>query len=93
MDCEGCEYSLGEDIALEEPQFFQNVDQFPVEVHVSKTWLNTEYALHSLGLLFLYLETAGLLKRRVKKGCLLVPGLRACPVCFSLDYLLLSLPG
>ena len=60
MDCEGWEYSLGEDIALEDPQFFQSVDQFPAEVHVSQTWLDTEDALHSRGLLLLYLETAGL---------------------------------
>lgn len=60
MDCEGCEYSLGEDIVSEDPFFFQSVDQFPVEVHVSKTWLDTEDALHSLGLLYIFLESAGL---------------------------------
>jgi len=60
MDCEGCEYSLGEDIALEDPAFFTHVDQFAVEVHVSKHWLETQNALYSLGLLFYFLEEAGL---------------------------------
>jgi len=60
MDCEGYEYSLGEDIALEDPAFFTHVDQFAVEVHVSKHWLETQNALYSLGLLFHFLDEAGL---------------------------------
>jgi hypothetical protein len=60
MDCEGCEYSLGEDIALEDPSFFTHVDQFAVEVHVSKNWLETQDARYSLGLLYYFLDEAGL---------------------------------
>ena len=60
MDCEGCEYSLGVDIANEDPHFFHKVDQFAVEVHVSKKWLNDQATLHALGLLYEYLEEAGL---------------------------------
>jgi hypothetical protein len=60
MDCEGYEYSLGEDIALEDPSFFTHVDQFAVEIHVSKNWLETQDALYSLGLLYYFLEEAGL---------------------------------
>lgn len=60
MDCDGCEYSLGEDIATEDPSFFRKVDQFAVEVHLSKTWLDDPEALHSLGLLYGFLEEAGL---------------------------------
>lgn len=59
MDCEGCEYSLGEDIASENPDFFSHVDQFAVEVHVSRRWLNSTDTLHALGLLYLFLEGAG----------------------------------
>ena len=59
MDCEGCEYSLGEDIENEDPTFFEHIDQFAVEVHTSKKWLNSKDHLHALGLLFLYLERAG----------------------------------
>lgn len=59
MDCEGCEYSLGEDIMTEDPDFFSHVDQFAVEVHVSRRWLNSVDTLWSLGTLFQVLETAG----------------------------------
>ena len=80
MDCEGCEYALGEDIAIEDPDFFAHVDQFAVEVHVSKHWLDSVDALHALGMLYLFLEAAGLELQHAqvagcsphheKKGCL-----------------------
>jgi len=70
MDCEGCEYSLGEDIALEDPAFFRHVDQFAIEVHVSKTWLETQDALYSLGLIYFFLAEAGLkLQHAEIQGC------------------------
>ena len=40
--------------------FFTRVDPFVVEVHVSKHLLETQNALYSLGLLFYFLEEAGL---------------------------------
>ena len=54
--------SLGEDIdiATENSSFFHKVDQFAVEVHLSKTWLDNTAAWHSLGLLCGFLEEAGL---------------------------------
>jgi hypothetical protein len=70
MDCEGCEYSLGEDVQEEDPEFFRHVDQFAVEVHVSRHWLDSSDALHALGLLYLYLEAAGHeLQHALIKGC------------------------
>jgi hypothetical protein len=35
-DCEGCEYSLARDVLEEDPDFFQHIDQFTVEVHYSR---------------------------------------------------------
>lgn len=70
MDCEGCEYSLAEDVAVEDPHFFDHVDQFAIEVHVSKNWLHSEDALRSLGMLYRYLEDAGLeLQHAEVLGC------------------------
>ena len=37
MDCEGCEYKLFEDVMAHDPLFFTRVDQFAIEVHLSKT--------------------------------------------------------
>ena len=60
MDCEGCEYSLARDIEEENLQFFENVNQFAVEVHVSKRWMETsEYVLY-YGKLLYFLEQANL---------------------------------
>jgi hypothetical protein len=52
MDCEGCEYALARDIARMDADFFSKVDQFAIEVHVSKWWLKDELHLHYLGLLY-----------------------------------------
>ncbi|KAJ3053422.1 Methyltransferase-like protein 24 [Rhizophlyctis rosea] len=52
MDCEGCEYALPRDIAHEDPTFFSYLDQFAVEIHVSKAWIKTPEHVHYLGLLF-----------------------------------------
>ncbi|KAJ3056200.1 Methyltransferase-like protein 24 [Rhizophlyctis rosea] len=59
MDCEGCEYSLARDIAREDPTFFKNVDQFAVEVHISKNWIKTSTHVHYLGLLYHMLQHYG----------------------------------
>jgi len=37
MDCEGCEYALYDSVMQHDPSFFTRVDQFAVEVHLSKT--------------------------------------------------------
>lgn len=60
MDCEGCEYSLARDIEEENPNFFDNIDQFATEIHVAKYWINSEMHLLNMGKLFLLLEQAGL---------------------------------
>jgi len=41
MDCEGCEYSLGDDILNDDPEFFYNVNQFAVEIHIANKWIKT----------------------------------------------------
>ena len=37
MDCEGCEYALYDDVIQHDPSFFMRVDQFVIEVHLSKS--------------------------------------------------------
>lgn len=60
MDCEGCEYSLAQDVVMEDPSFFFKVDQLAIEMHMSKSWISTPEHLYSLGLLFSLLDSAGL---------------------------------
>jgi hypothetical protein len=60
MDCEGCEYSLAEDVQADDPEFFSKVDQFAVEVHWSRVWLKSVKEFHSIARLFELLEEAGL---------------------------------
>ena len=60
MDCEGCEYALGEDIEKENRDFFLNVDQFSVEVHTSKFWISTKRHIYYFAKLFYYLKKARL---------------------------------
>lgn len=59
MDCEGCEYSLARDIMEADPSFFMSVDQFSVEIHVSRFWIRTHQHIEMLALLFLLLDNAG----------------------------------
>ena len=65
---EGCEYSLAKDVVLEDPNFFHNVDQFAVEMHVSKAWLNDDETLYSFGKLLKILDEAGLKLQDAKIG-------------------------
>ena len=37
MDCEGCEYALYDSVMHHNPGFFMRVDQFVIEVHLSKS--------------------------------------------------------
>lgn len=70
MDCEGCEYSLAKDVWFEEPDFFNHVGQFAVEMHTSRAWLKTQEAVYSLGRLFYMLDKAGLVLQDAEiTGC------------------------
>jgi hypothetical protein len=70
MDCEGCEYALPRDVALEDPGFFDRVDQFAVEFHVSRRWVDSEEAVYALARLHQQLRTAGLvLQSALVGGC------------------------
>lgn len=60
MDCEGCEYALGQDILHEDPDFLFSVDQLAIEIHVSQKWLKTEDQAHHLGILYALSKDAGL---------------------------------
>ena len=68
MDCEGCEYSLARDIALEDPAFFNKIDQFALETHTSKIWVKSARHAHYLGLLFAMLDASGLKLRLYEQG-------------------------
>jgi len=60
MDCEGCEYSIARDVELGDRTFWFHVQQFAVEIHVSKRWVKTDAHIYYLALLFHQLEEAGL---------------------------------
>ncbi|KAG2483029.1 hypothetical protein HYH03_018059 [Edaphochlamys debaryana] len=60
MDCEGCEFAIARDVEREEPDFWQKVDQFAVEIHVPKKFMPTDEHVIELGRLFSQLELAGL---------------------------------
>jgi len=68
MDCEGCEYKLAEDILDHDPTFFQYVDQFSVEFHISKFWIKSDREMHNLTLLLKILKDAGLSLILAEKG-------------------------
>jgi hypothetical protein len=51
---------LGRDVLLHDPDFFKFVDQFAVEVHLSRYWLNKMDHLQSFALLLELLEEAKL---------------------------------
>jgi len=70
MDCEGCEYSLARDVVEDDPDFWNHVQQFAVELHVSKFWIKNDDYVHNLALLFLQLEKAGLIISHFQQtGC------------------------
>jgi hypothetical protein len=54
------EYSLARDVMMEEPDFFHHVDQFTLEVHLNKLWLNDTESLYYMALLHKLLHDAGL---------------------------------
>lgn len=49
MDCEGCEYALYSEVMAHDPTFFERVDQFAVEVHVSRMWMKSRKELVEYG--------------------------------------------
>lgn len=59
MDCEGCEYALARDIIRDDPTFFQYVDQFVVEVHLPREWLNSTETVFYYGALLKMLDDNG----------------------------------
>jgi len=70
MDCEGCEYALARDIVRDDPSFFEHVDQFVVEVHLAREWLNSTETLYYYGMLLKKLDDAGLRAHDVRAlGC------------------------
>mmetsp|Transcript_20278 Transcript_20278/g.28894 ORF Transcript_20278/g.28894 Transcript_20278/m.28894 type:complete len:304 (+) Transcript_20278:99-1010(+) len=70
MDCEGCEYALARDILQEEPDFFDHVDQFSFEVHLTKVWIQDTESLYYFAFLFKLLHDAGLkLQHSVMGSC------------------------
>lgn len=60
MDCEGCEYSLAEDVHTDDPDFFNHIGQFTVEVHFSRKWCRSVRELNSFAKLLEMLQHAGL---------------------------------
>jgi hypothetical protein len=60
MDCEGCEYSIATDVLSEDPEFFQAVDQFAVEVHWSMMWMQGRAEMYAMASLLDLLEAAGM---------------------------------
>lgn len=60
MDCEGCEYSLYDSAIEDDPNFFEKVDQFALEIHISKFWIKTQKTLLDYGKLLVLMERAGL---------------------------------
>ncbi|KAJ3407391.1 F-BAR and double SH3 domains protein 2 [Chytridiales sp. JEL 0842] len=68
MDCEGCEFSIARDVALEDPLLFERIDNFALEVHATKVWMKTWRHAHYLGLLLAQLDKAGLVMHEYAPG-------------------------
>lgn len=63
MDCEGCEYYLYDSVMDgPKPDFFSKVDQFALEIHISKMkgWMETRREMLNFGRLLGLLNRAGL---------------------------------
>lgn len=60
MDCEGCEYGLARDVVTQDPDFFYRIDQFSVEIHLTRNWVNSDEELYYFGLLLELLQESGL---------------------------------
>jgi hypothetical protein len=60
LDCEGCEYAVARDVVLQDPTFFERVDQVALEVHVGRKWMKDERHLEAYGHLLHLMHAAGL---------------------------------
>jgi len=60
MDCEGCEYALYRDAMRHDAEFFTKVDQFALEIHLSRFWIASDETALQLGKLLVLLKRAGL---------------------------------
>eukprot|EP00930_Biecheleria_cincta_P099131 TRINITY_DN90778_c0_g1_i1.p1 TRINITY_DN90778_c0_g1~~TRINITY_DN90778_c0_g1_i1.p1 ORF type:complete len:351 (+),score=62.99 TRINITY_DN90778_c0_g1_i1:67-1053(+) len=59
MDCEGCEYALYQGVMASDPDFFKRVDQFAVEVHLSKFFMKGRREMIEYGRLLSLLFATG----------------------------------
>ena len=70
MDCEGCEVLLFNHTMQADPGFFDRVDQFAIEVHISQRWMPNERAVLAYGrLLALLLRSDFLLFHATTSWC------------------------
>ncbi|KAJ3227526.1 hypothetical protein HK099_001677 [Clydaea vesicula] len=84
LDCNGCEFALARDVSLEDPFFFENLNQLSVKMHVSKKWIKNEEYLHNMGLLLYLIEKAGLILTRVEvSSCKQEDEILGCPKFLS----------
>ena len=51
---------MARDIVRDDPSFFDHVDQFVVEVHLAREWLNSTETLYYYGMLLKKLNDAGM---------------------------------
>lgn len=59
MDCEGCEYALAKSVEAEYPKFFRHVQQFAVEVHLTRHYITKLSTLREYDKLLKFLFEAG----------------------------------
>ena len=60
MDCEACEFYVARDVLAHDPTFFERVDNFSFEVHVSKFFMDSVETMLGYGRLLVLLERANL---------------------------------
>jgi hypothetical protein len=87
MDCEGCKYAIVKDMQSD-PGFFEKVNQFALEVHLSKNWITSPQHVFYLGMLFHILFKEGFyLVARDIGACAPADENKGCPAEFAeLDF-------
>lgn len=68
MDCEGCEYSLAEDILRDDPNFFLAVLQLNIEIHLPRTFASTDQDVYNMGRLLRLIYLSGMKLIHVDSG-------------------------
>lgn len=68
MDCEGCEYSLADDILQHDPDFFTHVNQLNIEMHFPIVFCNSTRTVLALGRLLHLLHAADMALVHVDDG-------------------------